>query len=56
MYLSLKQTIYEQLLREANQADMPLASYINQLLEQKITQQGVEHGCYGGAGSRSQQK
>lgn len=47
MHLNLKQSTYQKLLERANQKDLPLASYINQILEQQITQQGVKHGHNG---------
>lgn len=43
MHLNLRQHTYQKLLERANQNDLPLASYINQILEQQITQQGVKH-------------
>lgn len=40
MYLKLKKATYEQLLDNANNIDMALASYINLILEQNTIQQG----------------
>lgn len=40
MYLKLKKATYEQLLDNANNAGMALASYINLILEQNTIQQG----------------
>lgn len=44
MYLNLNRHTYQKLLDRANQEDLPLATYINQLLEKQITQQGVKNG------------
>ncbi|WP_446440914.1 hypothetical protein [Pseudoalteromonas sp. 1181_04] len=47
MYLKLKKTTYEELLLNANKADMALATYINQILDHKIIQQGSENEQHG---------
>lgn len=47
MYLKLKKETYARLIDNANHADMALAAYINQILEQKIIQQGSKNEQYG---------
>lgn len=56
MYLKLNQSTYQQLLDRANREDLPLATYINQLLEKQITQQGVKHGHGKHTGHREQSR
>lgn len=47
MYLKLKKATYEELLINANNADMALATYINQILDHKIIQQGSKNEQHG---------
>lgn len=56
MYLNLKQSTYEQLLNNAKSLNLPLATLINQILEKKITQQGVTHGRINQRDRRKQTK